>query len=183
MRQRQLRTGRTAPPRGRAGATAWFWPALAMGAVVRLVFLDTQEFWHDEVLSLLIAGRPHWSDTVRTAARLQFGAAGYFAVLHAWLLTSRGEFMVRLLSVAGDLAALWAAFRLIEETLPPGARPAAGWLVALLPLSITYAKEVRGYSWLSALELAAGLSLWRGVNARGTPRAWAESQLYPRTSL
>src|SRR6185503_7904388 len=120
-----------------------------------------------------IAGQPDLATTVSTAARLQFGAAGYFAVLHAWLLTSRGEFAVRLLSVAGDLAALWVTFLLIDATLPPRARRAAAWLTALLPLSITYAKEVRGYSWLAACELTAALWLWRGMTGGGRSSGWA----------
>src|SRR5678809_682134 len=98
---------------------AWFWPVLGVGAAVRLAFLGHDGFWHDEVLSLLIAGQPGWWSTARIAGLMQFGSAAYFTVLHGWLMLGRDEATVRMLSAAGSIVALWMALRLVEATVPP----------------------------------------------------------------
>jgi len=141
--------------------------AFLAGAAVRLLFLGSRSFWHDEALSLLIAGRPSFAEVWRLASPLQFGAPAYFLALHGWLALGHGESAVRLLSVAGSLAALAATFALARAWLSPASLLAGVWLAALLPFSIEYAQEARTYAWLSAFELAAALAVARGLARPG----------------
>ena len=148
--------------------------AFALGSLARIILFDAKSLWHDEALSLIIAGQPSMGGTWDLARRLQYGSPLYFLGLHAWFaVTGPGEIAARLFSVLGGALALWFALRLVAETSPRGACTYALLMVALLPFSIEYSQEARMYSWLAAFELIASLALWRGLVA---PRSsWASA--------
>jgi uncharacterized membrane protein len=105
--------------------------AFVIGALVRLLFLDSKCLWHDEALSLVVAdaGPLAW-------VRLQFGAPLFFAGLAGWIKIGTADFWVRLFPFLGGLAALLVALKLVRTLFPGPGRLLALLMVALTPFPV-----------------------------------------------
>ena len=141
-------------------AVAMVVAALGVGLILRLLLLGSKSFWLDEALSIRLAADP-----------LQLWARGfdhshpplYYALLHYWLPFGTSEFALRLSSALVGSVAIPLAYWL---ALDLGGRRVAyttAWMVALSPLLVWYAQELRSYSLLSVLGLMLAIALVRLV--------------------
>jgi mannosyltransferase len=134
---------------------------VAMGALA-LHELGALSFWRDEVASVVFAKNDQLGDLLSLVdrPRAEVGLANmatYYLLLHFWLGLGESEGQVRLLSVIFGVASVVPVYfigrRLAGWTL--GAL-AAG-IYVLIPFTIHYSQEARGYSMAM---LAAGLLTW-----------------------
>ncbi|WFG44937.1 hypothetical protein [Pseudonocardia alni] len=134
--------------------------------------------WRDEVYTLATATRP-WEAMVRHLVVDDAGLAGYYALMHVWLLADQSTAWLRLPgAVAAVLASVLVAaigVRLHGAT----AGVSAGVLLALMPVVVEHAQEARPYPLVLAALAAAVLGLLRFRDVPGPGRwvAWAAPAL------
>lgn len=141
---------------------------LLQGLGLRLYRLDAQSLWYDEGFSVYLARMGVDEITARTAADIQ--PPLYYYLLHGWIgLLGDGERALRGLSVLfGALtvplvyAVAWQLFRSRLAGL------LAALLVAVSPLHVWYAQEVRMYTLLTFLCLLSSYFLLLVVKAEKT---------------
>lgn len=142
------------------------------GLGLRLVGLDRQSFWTDELYVLGEARQP-LAVLFDPLLHLQH-PPGYRLLVHAWAGISLDEGWIRLLpALAGALVipVIWA----LARALWPGVPGTAGWaagLAATAPFLLHYSQDVTSYSWTL---LWVSLSIWLLIRASRTDRAgwWA----------
>lgn len=141
---------------------------LAIGLFLRLFLLGSLSLWHDEALSALTAQRG-WFE-VLTVAKGSAHPPTYYGLLKIWssLYPFSGlpsEFWLRLPSAIIGTVNIWAMYKMAkawgrneQEAL------LAALLMAIMPFSLFYSREVRMYEFL----LAGGLiTLWGYAEKRG----------------
>ncbi len=145
---------------------AWALAAvLALGALLRFVTLGRESYWLDE-LATLDATRVQWSQLVEVLARWDNHPPLHYAMIKAWgSLVGRDEAALRTLGAAlGTLSVAFAYLcsrditRDMERGAPSRGSVAGLWaagLVAVLPLGVRLAREVRMYSLLECASLAS----------------------------
>ncbi len=153
---------------------ASFWVALIVAGALalRLGRLAWQPLWWDEGYSVYFATEPLGRMLWLTAHDIH--PPLYYALLHLWIrILGSGPVALRLLSVViGALSV--AALAWMARILFP-LRPRVVWIAALLlavnPMHVYYAQEVRMYALAMLLCIAATGWLWRGVSqlAAGLP--------------
>lgn len=147
---------------------------LLAAAALRLLLLDARELFRDEAASWLLA-QAAWTEIVPRSAAEPY-APVYPFLLKAWM-TLVGDSPVALRSLSGLLgvalvAVTWAWARAAFR--PPIAIAAAA-LVALSPLAIANARDVRMYALEALWITLAWWLLWRLVSNRRplSQRPWA----------
>src|SRR5437879_4937501 len=109
---------------------------------LRLINLTFQPLWFDEGWSV-------WFATSDLPAMIEHTAVDihppfYYALLHLWIgLTGTSEFPLRMLSVLVGVLTVALLVRLARALLGGRAAWLAGILVAVAPLQIYYAQEIR----------------------------------------
>lgn len=142
---------------------------VALGFAARLVNLAGFDFWFDEVGQVLAGRAESPLGAVRVAAD-HLGAAP-LDYLITWLgvrLVGESEFGLRWIAAAWSTLAIVLIHR-IGDRLERGVGAWAALLVALSPLAIRHAQEVRFYSL--ALLLCA-LGFWFALHVRLRSQAW-----------
>ncbi len=144
-------------------------PALLwVSFVVRVLSLDAQSLWRDEVDSIRFATQPLADYLAQFSLHGQNGPL-YFLLLRGWIhLAGSSAFALRFSSVLWSVlgvALFYALMRRLRDA--PTARRAA-LLLALSPYAVWYAQEVRMYTWVPMLVLLALYALER---AGTEPRA------------
>jgi hypothetical protein len=133
---------------------------------LRLINLTFQPLWFDEGWSV-------WFATSDLPAMIEHTAVDihppfYYALLHMWIgLTGTSEFALRMLSVLVGVLTVALLSRLARALLGWRAAGLAGILMAVAPLQIYYAQEVRMYGLVTLLGFASTLLFWAGMNDQG----------------
>jgi 4-amino-4-deoxy-L-arabinose transferase-like glycosyltransferase len=153
------------------------WVVLGVGLAARLPGLGTKPLWYDEAFSVLFsrAGLPAMiSGTLSSsgASDAEIHPLLYYILLEGWtsLLGQQG-LVVRLFSVVFGLVGIAVAYLLARRLFSERIALAAGLVFALSPFQIHYSQEVRMYSLLACLLLAATLCLLRAMEGAGW-KAW-----------
>lgn len=142
---------------------------LALAAGLRLVALDGQPLWWDEGWSVYFASLPLGRMLAATA--LDIHPPLYYALLHLWTeLLGFSPPALRLLSVFFGLALVLAVYLVGQELLGRRAGTLSALLVALAPLHVYYAQEVRMYAFVTALGALSWYALLRAE--RGGGKRW-----------
>ncbi|MFQ5855522.1 MAG: glycosyltransferase family 39 protein [Anaerolineae bacterium] len=137
-----------------------------MAFLLRAYRLDYQSLWYDEGFSVWLAGKD-----LATITTGDFNPPLYIYLLHLWIqLAGRSEFAVRFLSLIFSVLIIPLGFRIGTELLDRPTGLLAGVLIAIAPLHLWYAQEVRMYAQVTALSLFATLALVRALSGRR--RAW-----------
>ncbi|MBN1137236.1 MAG: glycosyltransferase family 39 protein, partial [Anaerolineae bacterium] len=158
----------------RVAAVAALLGAVTLVALaLRLYGLDAQSLWYDEAFSVYLASMGLEEITARTAADIQ--PPLYYYLLHGWMrLFGNGEVAVRSLSVLLGLLTVpliyFAGVELFQSRI---AGLLAALLIAISPLHIWYAQEVRMYTLLTFLCLLSGYLLLRLTATTGGWKAAA----------
>lgn len=151
----------------------------------RVIRLDFQSLWRDEVDAIYFAVRPLQETASMFVQAAQNGPL-YFLALRPWFaLVGTTEFALRFPSVmAGTLSVLlvWHVGRRLLPSIPPGETPIpAGWLCvaavgalffAVNPYQVWYAQEGKMYATVTLLALLASW-LWLCGIEKGGRRYWA----------
>ncbi len=136
----------------------WLLPVILLAAAVRFYDLTAAAVWGDEGSSLLLA-RYSLSGIWHHAA-FDVHPPLYFMLLHGWIeLFGDGIFAIRCLSALAGVAAVGLGIWLVDRLATRRAAMFAGVLLALLPTAVRYSQEVRMYSLLGLLLIAATLAL------------------------
>jgi len=135
--------------------------------VLRLVTLDRESLWLDEVASLQYA--------VKSVENILFTRSDphpplYYLLLHYWVALGQNEFILRLPSTMAGAASVLLLYWLVREWGKWNAS-ASAWLLAMSPLHVLYSQEARMYIVAGLFGLASTLFYWRGVR-RASAGSW-----------
>ncbi len=171
------------PPARHAPLRVWLmlFAILALAASVRLHRLEDVNFWFDETFSIRLSQFPV-DELVSRSARDTHPPL-FFLVLKVWTsVLGTSTWAARLLSLSWSLGTVALAFGFVYEALSrphpthrfsqrPGVGAGlAGILIALSPLHITWAHQVRMYAPVACLTVLSTWMLWRAVTS--PDRAW-----------
>jgi len=126
---------------------------LFIAFALRLYRLDGQSIWVDEGISLHLATSSLAEIIANRAANVH--PPLYFFLLKGWVaLAGTSIFSARFFSALASLLQVVAVYAVARRWLGRPTAWVAAFLVALSPLSIIYAQEMRGYALLPLVYLA-----------------------------
>lgn len=139
---------------------------LGLAAVLRLFHLGAENLWIDEIFSLQQAAAP-WDavDRYRNIGTRPLS----LALLHYVLPFGSSEFLLRLPYAILSILDVGALFLLSRELVERRVALRASLFLAVLPLHVWYAQEVRWYAqwaFLATLVFLALVRLWKTDRAR-----------------
>jgi len=162
----------------------WSWIALVtlVGLAARLFRLGVWDIGLDEAYSAYVAALP-LGDLVRFIARDDFHPPLYYLFLHVWRTAAgSSEFWLRFPSVVFGSLAVPATYALGRELVDERTGVVAALLLALSPLHVFHAQDLRMYALLLLLGSTALLFFVRGVQ-RDRPGGWLVHALFLALSL
>lgn len=140
---------------------------LAIALVLSVYQLGTESVWIDEMLSLLGAQSFEWTTpNVRPL---------YYILLRFWMGLGDSDAWLRSLSVLFHLGSIFLIYRLGARMVGGGVGSIAAIAMALSPLFLNHAQEIRMYSLSTCLTLAGTLALASALEAprRSALAGWA----------
>ena len=143
---------------------------LALGAILRLLFLGEKSFWADEVISVYFA-RQDWPDFV-TILSYETNMMSYHILLRFWLKLGENEFMIRSLSAILAVATVPVLYALGARLFGAKVGLISALLLAVNAFHIRYAQEARSYSLLVLLTALCSWSFLRSID-QPSPKNWA----------
>lgn len=136
--------------RGRNAAKNWLLFFYLLGFGLRVQQLDFQPLWGDEGWSFYLAAQPIPDLLALTA--IDIHPPLYYLLLKGWLvLAGPGAAAARFFSMAAGLLLIPLLYRLGHHLFERRVGVAAAGLVALMPLAVYYAQEVRMYGLVTLL--------------------------------
>ena len=139
---------------------------VALGAVLRFAFLDSQSYWLDEAVAVRTVGLD-FSQMLDRVYENESTPPLYYVVAWVWAkLFGTGEVGLRSLSALAGTGFVWVAYLAGRKLVSERAGLIAAGLAAVNPLLVYYSQEARSYSLLM---LFGGLSLLGFAYARDRP--------------
>lgn len=134
---------------------------IIVGALIRLVNLDGQPFWYDELYSA-------WASKLDLATLLEEVAASghpplYYLVLHFVHEAGSSLIWVRLTSIISGLVSIWLVYAIGVSLFSRKAALVGAALATLSPTMVWYARDATYYGFLMVLTLAAFFFLVRSA--------------------
>ncbi|HQE92237.1 MAG TPA: glycosyltransferase family 39 protein [Anaerolineae bacterium] len=134
---------------------------LGLAFLVRLVALDTQGLWRDEVDQWRFALQP-WGEMLRNFIRAGWNGPLYSPLLRVWIaLTGDSVFAMRYFSLLCGVLSVALLYVLAQRLLGEGTARWSALLMAISPYMVWYAQEVKMYTWVPLLVLLALYALDR----------------------
>ncbi len=128
---------------------------LGLAFLVRIVALDTQGLWRDEVDQWRFALQP-WSEMLRNFTRAGWNGPLYSPLLRVWIaLTGDSAFAMRYFSLLWGVLSVALLYVLVKRLLDAHSAAWSALLMALSPYMVWYAQEVKMYTWVPMLVLLA----------------------------
>jgi len=140
----------------------------AIALVMRLMQLGTESLWRDEMYS------------IEDALDLSLNTRPlYFALLRLWLVFGNNDIWLRSLSILFDLGAIAGAYCLCRFTLGRTAAWITALVMALSPVMINHAQEIRMYPLITFLTVGGSLALAHALETptRKLIALWAIARL------
>jgi mannosyltransferase len=138
---------------------------LILGSVLRLVAIDKQSLWTDEIYSLGLASADLTS--------IMAGRAGdnhtpplYYFLLHLWIRSGTSEFVLRSLSAAFGVGAIWGVYLLGKNLFGSRVGLVSSALMTFSPYHIYYSQEARMYTLVTLLTVISTYCFLRGLSER-----------------
>lgn len=146
---------------------ALLWASFA----VRVLTLEAQSLWRDEVDSIRFATQPLHDYLAQFTLHGQNGPL-YFLLLRGWIkLAGTSVFALRFSSVLWGVVSVALLYTLMRRLHTRSSALCAALLLAFSPYAVWYAQEIRMYTWVPCLSLLALYALERaGTEPR--PRWW-----------
>ncbi|MCS7173077.1 MAG: glycosyltransferase family 39 protein [Armatimonadetes bacterium] len=153
-------------------STRWLLGLVALAAGLRLFRLGAWDLGLDEAYSALVAARP-LTDLVAFVARDDFHPPLYYAFLHVWRAAAGvDEFWLRFPNAVFGSLAVPVVYALGRELADERAAFVTALLLALSPLHVYHAQDLRMYALLLLVGSLALLSFARGLRT-GRAVDWA----------
>lgn len=148
-------------------ARTWSLPLiLLLGLGLRLINLETEPLWGDEILSWDIV-RHFWgspSAMLDYLKQVEIHPPLYYLAMRAWLAVAGStELAARLPSVLFGLATIWAAWGWTEAMYGRRAAAVAALIVAVLPMQIEFSQEARPYAMACFFTTVGAWMLWEAL--------------------
>ena len=150
---------------------------LPLALLVRLPSLISRPLWYDEAFAVLFSAEGPRAMSYGTLLVEQGIAAdvhplGYYTLLWMWqAVVGASPVAVRALSVILGLVLVYLGYRLSRSLFEERTATVAALMLALSPFQVHYSQEVRMYSLLAVLLLAATL-IHRKALEDGPLRTW-----------
>src|ERR1700733_11831098 len=141
---------------------------LILGGVLGSLFLGTPSLFLDESVSATLATAP-WHRFVNVVSHREANMALYYLLLRGWVVLGHGEIALRSLSVILAVGALWVVIMLARSLFGQRVALIAGLLLAVDPLFVQFAQDVRGYSLALLLVSASCFFFVRGIRQVDPP--------------
>ena len=139
---------------------------------LRAASLDVQSFWRDEVDALRFATVP-WPEMLASFVRPGWNGPLYFLLLRGWIaLAGTSEYATRFFSLAFGALCVPLIYALGRRLFDQQTGLLAALLACASPYLTWYGQEVKMYTLVVALALAAIYGLRRAVEGAGS-RWWA----------
>ncbi len=162
-------------PRERVGIVLLM--AVLVGFALRVYLLAGQDLWGDEGFTTYVIGLP-WAQVLRPGTDTH--PPLYYALLKAWAavavapgLPVANVFGLRFLSIVFSSLMTPLAALAGRWLFGPRVGLIAAWLMALSPVQVYYAQELRMYAQAACLALAATVCLVALLSSRWPTRGWA----------
>ena len=133
---------------------------LGLAFLVRVISLDTQGLWRDEVDQWRFALQS-WGEMLRNFTRAGWNGPLYSPLMRVWIaLTGDSIFAMRYFSLLWgvlSVALLYVLVKRLADDAAYGEGPAqwSALLLALSPYMVWYAQEIKMYTWVPMLVLLA----------------------------
>ncbi len=138
--------------------TTWWWllvVAILVGSVLRLTAIDTKSLWFDEAFTVQLSERSLeqiWAFSSQPGSDPH--PRGFKTVLHYWIdAFGRSELAVRLPTAYASILNMALLGLLARRLFGRTTALIAVSLLAVAPLDIWYAQEVRMYMWVTTFGL------------------------------
>ena len=141
---------------------------LVLGAILGSLFLGTHSLFLDESVSSTLATAP-WHRFANVVSHREANMALYYLLLRGWVVFGHSEIALRSLSVILAVGALWVLIMLARSLFGRRVALLAGLLLAVNPLYVQFAQDVRGYSLALLLVTASCFFFVRGIQRVETP--------------
>jgi mannosyltransferase len=141
---------------------------LVLGAILGSLFLGTHSLFLDESVSSTLATAP-WHTFANVVSHREANMALYYLLLRGWAVFGHSEIALRSLSVILAVGALWVVIMLARSLFGRRTALIAGLLLAVNPLFIQFAQDVRGYSLALLLVSASCFFFVRGIQQVDPP--------------
>jgi hypothetical protein len=138
--------------------------AIIVAVLLRLNPDLGRDLWEDEVLSAMHADQPFWRLPIEVV-RDDIHPFLYFLQLRVWSLLGGSDLWLRLNSVALNCAAILLLFLACRALYGRRVGATAACLFALSAPAVWMSQEVRPYSWLYCLTVAAFFLIERAFGA------------------
>jgi mannosyltransferase len=135
---------------------------LVLGGLLGSLFLGTHSLFLDESLSATLAKAP-WHRFATVVTHREANMVLYYLLLRGWVVFGTSEIALRSLSVILAVGSLWVVIVLTRALFGRRIALVAGLLLAVNPLYVQFAQDVRGYSLALLLVSASCLFFVRGV--------------------
>jgi len=141
---------------------------LVLGGILGSLFLGTHSLFLDESVSASLATAP-WHRFVNVVSHREANMVLYYVLLRGWVVLGHSEIALRSLSVVLAVGALWVVILLARSLFGRRVALLAGLLLAVNPLYVQFAQDVRGYSLALLLVSASCLLFVRGIRQVDPP--------------
>jgi 4-amino-4-deoxy-L-arabinose transferase-like glycosyltransferase len=144
---------------------------LVLGGVLGTLFLGTHSLFLDESVSASLATAP-WHRFANVVSHREANMALYYLLLRGWVVFGHSEIALRSLSVLLAVGSLWVVIMLSRELFGKRTALAVGLLLAVNPLYVQFAQDVRGYALALLLVSASCYLFVRGMGYRSPAPRW-----------
>lgn len=125
---------------------------LIVSVILRCIHIDTRGIQYDDAFSILLAEKDLPSIINGTAADTM--PPLYYFILHFWMLPGHQIWFIRLLSVGYSTGCIVLLYLIVRELFDGKAALWASALMAVSPLQIYHAQDIRMYAQLAFFQLA-----------------------------
>ncbi|MDP8257665.1 MAG: glycosyltransferase family 39 protein [Candidatus Alcyoniella australis] len=138
---------------------------VALAAVLRLLGLDDQSLWHDEVSTLTISNRP-LADMLALVGLADVNPPLSYALFNLWSRISDAAAWMRLLPALLGIAAVAVLYLLARRLNGPRVAGASALLLAVNPFHVYFSQELRYYTLFALMCLLCTWALMRWIDRR-----------------
>jgi len=125
---------------------------LGLGLLLRVLLLNSRSIQYDDAFSVLLSGRSLGEIVAGTAADTM--PPLYYFLLHFWMLLGKQLWWLRLLSVLLTMGTILFLFSLVNDLLGERSALWAAFLLAISPIQIYHAQDLRMYALLAFCQMA-----------------------------
>jgi hypothetical protein len=150
---------------------------LFLGLILRLVSISSRGIWYDDAFSILLS-RQDFSTIIKGTAADTMPPLSYF-LLHLWMVFGQSIWFTRLLNIILSIFVIYLAYRFGRDLSGVKAGLLSAVLVAVSPLQIYHAQEIRMYILLELGCLGYLWMTWRISQCIGKPmQNWTALTLF-----